>query len=442
MARLEAVIVGSSAHNAHVQNMARALYDVGALHTYATGGVDVFHGPLLRRIRSAAGAVIPGLDGAMARRAVPDLPGRFVAARWRWEGPRAAACRLGLDERLVDWLWERGELDLDRACAGLVARRDVGGFLGVEFGALAALRAARRLDKPAIVAFLSPHHRTLAKWLDAKRHDGPEPVGPRQPYFEARAAVRDARRDEEAAVADRIVTNSAFTTKSLVDAGVETSKIVTVPLGGPDPVPASALPARRPDVVRFMYAGPVSIRKGAHYLLRAWRRVARRGIELHCYGAMLLPEAVQRELGVNARQSAPVVLHGPVTTRELDAAYLGSSVLVLPTLCDGFGLVVSEALAHGLPVVTTTNAGAADLIQHGRTGFVIAPADLQDLESTLSWCADHPAELFAMRRHALEAAARWTWADFRRAFVDRLARSYLTEPGASSLESRPAAVSG
>ena len=116
-----------------------------------------------------------------------------------------------------------------------------------------------------------------------------------------------------------------------------------------------------------------------------------------------------------------VSFHGSVPAPLLSDAYLNASVLVLPSLCDGFGLVVSEALAHGLPVVTTTNAGAADLVEHGRTGFVIPPADEDALVETLQWCRDHPLDLLEMRRAALASARRWTWADFRRRQIDLLA---------------------
>ena len=104
----------------------------------------------------------------------------------------------------------------------------------------------------------------------------------------------------------------------------------------------------------------------------------------------------------------------------LPKVYQDSSVLVLPTLCDGFGMVVSEALANGLPVITTTNAGAADLIQPGRSGFVIPPANEDALVDALGWCADHPRDLFDMRRAALETAANWTWTGYRRRFLEAL----------------------
>jgi glycosyltransferase involved in cell wall biosynthesis len=97
--------------------------------------------------------------------------------------------------------------------------------------------------------------------------------------------------------------------------------------------------------------------------------------------------------------------------------YLNASLLILPTLCDGFGQVISDALAHGVPVLTTENAGGADRVEPGINGFVIPPANAMAIAECLTWCADHRTALFDMRRPALSHAARWTWAHFRRQFA-------------------------
>jgi glycosyltransferase involved in cell wall biosynthesis len=83
-------------------------------------------------------------------------------------------------------------------------------------------------------------------------------------------------------------------------------------------------------------------------------------------------------------------------------------------------MVVPEALAHGVPVIATSNAGAADLITHGRSGFLVPPGDTAALAERMQWCVDHPAQVAEMREEALAAAQRWTWADFRLSFRSQL----------------------
>jgi glycosyltransferase involved in cell wall biosynthesis len=207
-----------------------------------------------------------------------------------------------------------------------------------------------------------------------------------------------------------------------VRAGVSASKILTIPLGGPIPMNRAQLPSVASPIVKFLYAGPFSVRKGAHYLLDAWRDVAGAGTELHVYGRVLLPPARVMEAQAAPGGSA-IVFHGSVSSAELTAAYRDASVLVFPTLCDGFGMVATEALANGLPVITTTNAGAADLIEERVNGLVIPPANRGALAAALQWAIDHPRELLAMRGAALDAAGRRTWATYREDFRTEIARA-------------------
>lgn len=414
MTPLPRFVLGATAYNDHVQQMARALFEVDRLVCYMTGAVDVWHSRWSRGLREGA-AQVPALDRQLARRAITHVPGDVVTPRWGWDLVRTVANVAGAGAGAQDWLWERGERSLDRATARLLERKDTGGYLGVEFGALASLQAARRLGKPGLVSFLSPHHRTRARWVDPElsRFGGIEKRA--QQRLRTLAIDRDRLRDEEAATADGIVTGSSFTTRSLVAAGVPEARIVTVPLGGPEPMSRALLPPAPGAEPTFVFAGSVAVHKGVHHLADAWIRLAPSRARLHFYGRPGLPSEV---LGSWAsRSGGSIVFHGSVAPSSLPEIYRHASALVLPTLADGFGQVVADALASGLPVITTANAGAADRIVHGESGFVLPPADVDALASTLDWCLTHPAELHAMRVAALEAAGRWTWAHFRRAFI-------------------------
>src|SRR5262249_24925647 len=161
--------------------------------------------------------------------ALHDIPEDRVIADWRWELPRIAASRMG-SERIADWIWERQELALDRACAARV-RESAVSFFGVEFGSLAAIHAARRIRMPAVVAVLSPHHQTFTRYVETEYDKFPALNTRSGMQIAQSTSRRRARVDEEAATADWIVTGSSFTTKSLVDAGIPSRKIITVPLG-------------------------------------------------------------------------------------------------------------------------------------------------------------------------------------------------------------------
>ena len=76
-------------------------------------------------------------------------------------------------------------------------------------------------------------------------------------------------------------------------------------------------------------------------------------------------------------------------------------------------MVVTEALAHALPVITTDQAGAVDLITEAN-GIVVPAGDPAPLADALRWCLDNRRRLAEMRHHALEAARRRQWSDYRR----------------------------
>ena len=94
-------------------------------------------------------------------------------------------------------------------------------------------------------------------------------------------------------------------------------------------------------------------------------------------------------------------------------------MLVFPTLSDGFGMVVTEAMAHGLPVITTDKAGAADLVSPDN-GLIVPAADPRALADALQWCLDNRERLHAMRFHALDTARRRQWPDYRRDLIAAL----------------------
>jgi glycosyltransferase involved in cell wall biosynthesis len=164
--------------------------------------------------------------------------------------------------------------------------------------------------------------------------------------------------------------------------------------------------------LRVLWAGTFSIRKGAHYLLSAWRQLApERSAVLQIFGANNLPPRLTADLA-RSIEFSPTIPRAALFER-----YRAADVLVFPTLCDGFGLVVTEAFAQGLPVITTPRAGAADLVRHGENGLIVPAGDAAALAAALEWCLSHRRELNSMRRAARETAARWQWCDFRKALA-------------------------
>jgi glycosyltransferase involved in cell wall biosynthesis len=230
-------------------------------------------------------------------------------------------------------------------------------------------------------------------------------------HTETREEQRTARRRAEWHAADTVVANSEFTKRTYVAAGLDGAKVRVVPYGAPPPAPRDLALAGPPagGPLQLLWAGTFSIRKGAHYLLEAWHKNnlgAHARLRIH--GTIALPDRLLTPLPPG------IEIGGSIPRDQLMEVYRQSDALVFPTLCDGFGLVVTEAFSRGLPVITTTCAGAADLVQHNSNGLLVPAGDSDALARALAWCLDHRAELRAMREPALATAAAHQWADYRR----------------------------
>lgn len=346
------------------------------------------------------------LDREFRRRLLKSSPWSSVDTSPAWELLRIAAIRAGADVRAVDWLFHRSIHSLERRTIRALGDATTHVYC-YEYSALETFQAATRRGIRKIYEVPSPEYDYVERLLADEMSAFPELRSRAAPFFERVRAERSERRRKEWDLADLVVVNSTFTLRTFQQAGRDVAKVVVVPYGAPPAVAETGpSPAERP--FRFLWAGTFSVRKGAHHLLDAWRsRRCQAGSELHIYGAWALPDRLRRDLPSSIR------FHGAIPQSELFQRYAETDILVFPTLCDGFGMVVTEAFAQGLPVITTDRAGAADLVHPGKNGLIVRGGDVAELASTLDWCVDHRAALLDMRPNALTTARGRPWSAYR-----------------------------
>jgi glycosyltransferase involved in cell wall biosynthesis len=316
--------------------------------------------------------------------------------------------KIRADHRLVDFVWEHGIIRFDQEVAR-VGLDDVNGIYGYEYSALASFREAQRRGVARVYEVPSPQHDFIEGTIECEFEKFPYLNDGTRSYYRDRQARRSERRRQEWNLADVVIVNSVFTRETYAAAGFDVAKVRVIPLGAPRVDERAAYGGGRPgDPLRVLWAGSFSVHKGAHYLLSAWKRFARKKpATLEIYGTMRLPQRMVENLPSSLR------MFSTVPRVEIFEEYRKADVLVFPTLCDGFGMVITEALAYGLPVITTKRAGAADFVRHRENGLIVPAADTRALANALEWCATHRHELKAMRRHAAETAAAWQWSDYR-----------------------------
>lgn len=155
------------------------------------------------------------------------------------------------------------------------------------------------------------------------------------------------------------------------------------------------------DDVVFLYVG--DLRKGFSRALEAFTRTSGRLVAVSRSDASEM-RALAQKLGVADR-----VRFEPATPK-IERWYAAGDVFVFPTQYDAFGMVITEAMACGLPVVTTACAGAADLIEDGRTGFIVDnPSEVARLAEVMDQLARNGALRAQMGQAAATAMLAHTW---------------------------------
>lgn len=282
---------------------------------------------------------------------------------------------------------------------------------GYESSSLLTFRRAKELGFPCVLYQPVACAERSIEILEEERQCFPQLAGTlRYNWFPDEELER---RREERRLADAIVCASSFTRKSLLEVGVEAHKIHVEPYGVDQEVfSPSADKFKRFSVI---WASASTQTKGIGYLLEALAREPVPGIELVLAGNPIGTDAVSL-YGDRVR----VRRLGHISREELGKAMRRCHAHVFPTLIEGFGRNIIEAMSSGLPVITTPNCAGPDLIDDGVTGFIVPIRDVDAICEKLAWIHDHPQEASEMGRRARERVSALTEADYRRRFAERI----------------------
>ena len=171
---------------------------------------------------------------------------------------------------------------------------------------------------------------------------------------------------EEIAMADKIVVNSPWSAKLLVEGGVPAEKLVEVPLvyepSGSMEHGARSMEQKPNSRLQALFLGSVILRKGVGQLFDAIKMLRNEPVDFTFAG----PIGVKIPDGIS--QLPNVRFLGPVDRATAERLYRESDVFLFPTLSDGFGLTQLEALGHGLPVIASANCGQ---VVEGRVSGIV-----------------------------------------------------------------------
>ncbi len=228
---------------------------------------------------------------------------------------------------------------------------------------------------------------------------------------------------------DYILAISEFAANTYVQQGFPPERIFIVPLGV-DLAKFSATPPPSGNDFTYLFmahaSGSTGILKGLPYLLQAWDELSLQHARLLICGH--IGQEVQDLVAKYRTRFTNVEFTGSVS--DPVKYYQRASVFVFPSLAEGFGKVVLEAMASGRPVITT--AIPKPVVRDGIDGFYISPRDVPDLKEKMLYFYNRPEEVGRMGMHASEQARRFSWDRFSLQVADIVARAAAERPPASS----------
>lgn len=366
-------VVVASGGKFHAYHLARGVHRAGWLHRFVTTIFD-------RR------------EPDLPPERVVEIPLPAYAARLIHRLPVQAA---------QAWAYLLGDNWFDYSARRHARDADI--YHAFNHHALYGMRAAKAAGAVTVVERASAHPHVQ----DALLREEFARFGLRYPAASRWIVAKHLR---EYAEADWIVVPSDFVYRTMVAEGVPPAKLRCLPLG-------VATERFRPgdgrdDIFRVLFVGALSLQKGLPYLLEGFRLA---GLPRGKSELVLVGEP-SRDARAFLPRYRGLYRHVPFTPHgSLVSLYQSASVFVLPSLQDGFGMVVYEAAACGVPVIVSENVGAS--VRDGEDGFVVPIRDAEAIAGKLAYLYAHETDRRRMGAAARDHVSRRTWAGYHQELI-------------------------
>jgi glycosyltransferase involved in cell wall biosynthesis len=301
--------------------------------------------------------------------------------------------------KYLKWLYYRSP-DKPKELAEKRFLRDLKDFDAMYLWPHTSLETFRRVKqegKPIFVERFNCYTKQAKSILDdAYRRLGLEPQ-----HMISESTIQ--QEDEEISLADFVFCPSPEVTKSFMGAGVPEDKLISTSYGWcPKRFPDFSINKPVSDTITVVFVGSVCVRKGAHLLLRAWEKAGIKGRLLLC--GTMEPAIAETCSSILARSD---VIHRDYT-HDINFAYREADFFAFPTLEEGSPLVIYEAMANGLPILTSP-MGGGDVVRDGRDGIIISPYDEEALVTGLQQLASCAELRRQMGESARSRVQEFTW---------------------------------
>jgi starch synthase len=402
--------------NANVRAAARAFSSVGWLQE--------FDSCICWKPDSLLANVLPSrLKAQLGRRSFSDIP---IAIQHSY--PLREVGRLLIDQLPLSRLrrLESSPFSIDaiyRSFDRHVASRlhDIAGLqavYGYEWSSFHTFRKARSLGLRCIYELPIGYWRAAREIFQEEAHINPEWASSLTGLQDS--ATKQACKDQELNSADLVIVASEYVRTTLVAYNACSAPIAVVPYGAPPPLSIPP-PTSYDGPLRVLYVGSLGQRKGLSYALDAVSALGDQ-VTLTLIGKPTAPDCVPLQAALQRHHWIRSLPH-PQILHQMRC----HDVLLFPTLFDGFGLVITEALSQGLPVITTRHSGGPECIRDGVEGFIVPIRDSNAIAERLQQLIENRHELARMRMSCLHRASEMAWGHYEQGLRSVVTQAFFKD---------------
>lgn len=287
-------------------------------------------------------------------------------------------------------------------------------------GAYYSFKRAKELGIKCIFDLPIIHWRTYQKLLVDERTKNPEWSDILGVYNDSKNKL--ARKDKELLLADRIYVASNFTKQSILqDFPYKlNAEIEVIPYGFPNINKNRKYIPIENRKLKFLYVGRLSQSKGLSYLFDCIS-CFKNDIELTLVGYGEIEKCKALKDQIKNYKYIPYLPHDKVLSLMAE-----SDIFIFPSLFEGFGMVITEAMSQGTPVLTTTRTCGLDFITDGINGWLVEPGDSNQLKSKVKNILDNKHKIHDISKNALKTASERPWSVYEKELSKSL-ENYLND---------------
>jgi glycosyltransferase involved in cell wall biosynthesis len=388
------------------------LLEADALSEFHTA-IAVFPGTLLSKI-----STIKGLQELNRRSFSPSLESFTKTSPWLEMG-RQVALKMKLSALTahesgmfsVDAIYK----NLDKAVANSLKssnRKGITGIYAFEDGALNSFTEAKKQGIKCLYDLPIGYWRAAKRLLALEKERWPEWSATLSGFKDSEEKLQS--KDRELLLADQIFVGSNFTKETLKDFPGKLAPVTVIPYGFPEVIAHREYTSTKNRKLKLLFVGGLSQRKGIADLFAVADQL-KDDVELTVVGRKTTEECEALNTELTKHNWIPSLPHDQIL--ELMKQY---DVLVFPSLFEGFGLVITEAMSQGLPVITTERTIGPNFINNCENGWLIEAGSTNALQRAIEHLLNNPDQVTSAGRAAMQTANNRTWSQYQTELISAI----------------------